>query len=199
MTDHSELDAKIAALGIEYKAEFVPQRLSRNSGEKNPSLNWRVTLARGGRVLSTDYMQGIGHVPGYYHGPLTIPGTSYRWPEAVTLRLEQEHAANSGKYPVFGKQKRAVKPDDYKPLARHDIGLATLPPPLLRDVLYCLVSDADVLNYEGFEDWASNYGYEEDSRKAERIYRDCCAFALKLQSLIGRKALDELREAFQDY
>lgn len=69
-----ELDAALAALNIEYTAVFVPQSASRNSAEKTPSLNWRVTVRRtrpgyppGSPMVETiaeDYMQGIGHVPG---------------------------------------------------------------------------------------------------------------------------------------
>lgn len=71
-----------------------------------------------------------------------------------------------------------------------------IPAPTFTDVLYCLVSDADVLEHGCFEDWAETYGYETDSREAERVYRDCIALALKLRQLIN---VAEAREAFEDY
>lgn len=43
--------------------------------------------------------------------------------------------------------------------------------PSLADVLDCIASDsAGYENAGSFEDWASEYGYDTDSRKAERIY-----------------------------
>ena len=43
--------------------------------------------------------------------------------------------------------------------------------PELADVLDCLASEATGLeNSKDFNDWCSEYGYDSDSRKAERIY-----------------------------
>lgn len=71
--------------------------------------------------------------------------------------------------------------------------------PDLRDVLYSLASDASVLDCSGFEDWASDLGYDTDSRKAEAIYRACLEIALKLRNTLGEDGLARLREATQDY
>ena len=56
------------------------------------------------------------------------------------------------------------------------------PTPDLRDIVYSLVMDSDVIDYPSFEEWASNFGYETDSRKAEAIYRACLDIALKLRA-----------------
>ena len=71
--------------------------------------------------------------------------------------------------------------------------------PDLRDIMYSLVMDSDVIDYPSFEEWASNFGYETDSRKAEAIYRACLDIALKLRAALGDDGLAKLREAFQDY
>lgn len=42
--------------------------------------------------------------------------------------------------------------------------------PTVDDVLGSLVSDAQGVEYDGFEDWCANYGMEEDSRKALAMY-----------------------------
>lgn len=73
------------------------------------------------------------------------------------------------------------------------------PPPSLLDVLYCLLSDSDVLNYPTFESWAENFGYETDSRKAETTYRQCLEIALQLKAMIGCQAMEELEKLYQDY
>lgn len=69
------------------------------------------------------------------------------------------------------------------------------PLPKVEDVLDCLASDA--CEYEGsrdFEDWASEYGYDTDSRKAESIYRIVSEQAKQLRQFLGRDAFRELIE-----
>lgn len=175
-TNHEELDAIIAALGIKYKAEFVPQKLSRNCAEKQPSLNWRVTLIRKDNVFTTDYMQGVGHLP-KFKGHLRDNG-----PMTSTMKRNREtRAAATG----------LVEMTNFKEIP--------VPEPLLRDVLYCLVSDTDVSNYDSFEDWADCFGYDRDSRKAEDTYNACWVAARQLRGLFTTAELNSLREAFQDY
>jgi hypothetical protein len=65
--------------------------------------------------------------------------------------------------------------------------------PTAADVLDCLASDAaGVENATSFDDWASDYGYDTDSRKAERIYKACKRNAEDLYSLLGGEAYNEL-------
>lgn len=58
--------------------------------------------------------------------------------------------------------------------------------PTAENVLECLLSDAN--GYESardFEDFAAEYGYDTDSRKAERIYQQCGNIAKRLRKLLG--------------
>ena len=58
--------------------------------------------------------------------------------------------------------------------------------PDLASVLECLQSDiSSVVNAKDFEDWASDLGYDTDSRKAEAIYRACTEIGLDVQRLLG--------------
>lgn len=60
-------------------------------------------------------------------------------------------------------------------------------------VLDCLASDAaSIENAGSFEEWASELGYDEDSRKAERTYRICCDQARQLKEWLGAAAYQEL-------
>lgn len=157
MTDKSKAYAD--GLKLAYSATFVPQSQSRNAGNNTPTLNWVVSL--GG--LSTEYTQGIGHMPGY----------KFQFRRTIhQAELEQE-AAEKG-----------------------IAGFKRIPPPSLEDVLYSLVSDSEVLDYASFEEWADSYGYDTDSREAEKTYQQCLAIALKLRQLID---LEAAREAFEDY
>lgn len=72
-------------------------------------------------------------------------------------------------------------------------GSAHKKPPTLADVLDCLASDASgVDNAQSFEEWASEYGYDTDSRKAECTYRICEKQAQELKALLGRDAYNQL-------
>ena len=65
--------------------------------------------------------------------------------------------------------------------------------PTLAEVLDCLASDASgVDNARSFEDWASEYGYDTDSRKAERTYQICKKQAQELKALLGQDAYNQL-------
>ncbi len=58
--------------------------------------------------------------------------------------------------------------------------------PSTADVLECLFSDASGYdNARDFEDWAAEYGYDSDSRKAERIYKAVEKQTRKLRNLLG--------------
>lgn len=51
-------------------------------------------------------------------------------------------------------------------------------------VLDCLLSDAQ-LGTEDFAEFCQNLGYDEDSRKAERMHKACEKTAAKLERLLG--------------
>jgi len=65
--------------------------------------------------------------------------------------------------------------------------------PEAADVLDCLASDASgIENAQPFEDWAGEYGYNEDSRKAEKIYYTCITQSKVLKSFLGNELYNEL-------
>ncbi len=70
--------------------------------------------------------------------------------------------------------------------------------PELPEVLDCLASDyAGYKNSSSFEGWASDHGYDPDSRKAESIYQLVMEKALELEDLIGIPACQELAFAVE--
>jgi hypothetical protein len=165
----------ISDLGLSIEASFVPY--SAQSAEHKHEdigkrqIEWRVTVKRGDRaILTTPYRAGIGHLPSYRQGPLTVDSAN-----AIQFELERGH-----EYRAPGYAGKVILPD-------------------AADVLYSLVSDASVLDSGSFEEWASDYGYDTDSRKAETAYRACLDIALKLRNSIGEDGLRKLQKAFQDY
>lgn len=73
-----------------------------------------------------------------------------------------------------------------------------VPPPSRADVVHCLLADASDTD-GGFEAWADEYGYDSDSRAAERIYRACCDVAAALRLAFTADELQQLNEAFAGY
>lgn len=132
----------------------------------------------------------------------------------VTLRKEGKfvwsgpYKMGLGNFPEFKNVISRVHSGDLAPHVRGVIsgiiGGVTLPlfrtRPSLPDVLYSLLSDGDgYFNRLSFEEWAGNYGYDEDSRTAERMFRECQETGRKLSRAFTPAEIQELREAFQDY
>jgi len=58
--------------------------------------------------------------------------------------------------------------------------------PATFDAAHCVLSDANGFEHSRcFEDWASEYGYDSDSRKAERIYRASERVHANVKRLLG--------------
>ena len=68
--------------------------------------------------------------------------------------------------------------------------------PTLKGVMECLFLDAESSS-ENFEDFCSNFGYDTDSRKAERIYNACKRIKENLKRLLGEQ-YGYYQEKFQD-
>lgn len=172
-TARDEMRALLDSLGVTVECEFVPLSRSRNAGEKNQTVNWRATVRLhvplGGRtVLTCDYSQGIAHLKGYdAQKARTVYGDA-----AVKRACEQEQ--------------RALNP--YRQVIPRAIA------PTREDILSSLASDSDVIDHATYESWASDLGYDADSRKGEAIYRACLETALKLRAAFGDEALTKLRE-----
>ncbi len=65
--------------------------------------------------------------------------------------------------------------------------------PTAAEVLECLASDSSSIdNARGFEDWCGEFGYDTDSRKAERTYRACEHQSHRLWQLLGETEYDRL-------
>jgi hypothetical protein len=74
-------------------------------------------------------------------------------------------------------------------------GIAITEEPTLETVLECLVGDAAGVNDSTtFEEWANEYGYDTDSRKAESTYKAVMQEATKLKKLLGPEAYKEMFE-----
>lgn len=183
------IDAVCARKGVTMVAEFVPLSQSRNAksgagGKPWRSLNWRVTIKNGfGReIITTDYSQGEGWAPTskLSAAALAAAATRLRRSESYAKSLLLDHELETGRTAkaTFGGVQSG------QPIT-----------PRLSDVMHSLALDADVLDAADFESWASDLGYDTDSRSAEAIYRAGLEIAIKLRAGLGSAFLDELRLA----
>lgn len=177
----AKIDALLAELGITMTAEFVPYSRRKNQDDGHDGKPWecithRCHVTRGKVTLWHDeFRQGIGHLPEPYSN-----GQRRTLDRDTAIKNLIEFGKTDGKgYPQCPR--------------------AQVEPPALRDVVYSIVIDSDVIDYPTFEEWAPSLGYDPDSRSAEKIYRKCLETALTLRSALGDAALSRLREAFQDY
>lgn len=63
-------------------------------------------------------------------------------------------------------------------------GPAVCEEPDAAGVLSCLLLDASSVDQD-FESWCGDYGYDPDSRRAEKLYRACQSIRTKLEKFLG--------------
>src|SRR5258708_729718 len=86
-----------------------------------------------------------------------------------------------------------IKRQRARMLVHYSQGPAIAHEPRLEEVLDSLASDAaGFLNARDFDDWASEYGYDADSRRAEKTFTAVGQQVADLRRLLGQPALEEL-------
>jgi hypothetical protein len=128
-----------------------------------------------------------------------------RWRVSVRRNGGEFHAtdysAGCAHAPEYKKAKAltaAVKAECETGIRYGDRLGRAVPPPAVADVIHSLLLDASGTD-ERFEDWAGHYGFDPDSRAAERMYRDCQETAAALRRSFTPVELAELETAFSDY
>lgn len=81
----------------------------------------------------------------------------------------------------------------------YSMGPAHKSPPSASDVMNSLLIDTSDVEGIDFEEWAENIGFDPDSRKAERAFKQCQETLLQLRQLFSESELEDLREVFADY
>lgn len=119
------------------------------------------------------------------------------WPElgltatvaALGLRTDGENWKHYAFNLNFQQTKWGGKAADFD--WRQGTGIKEKPLPV--EVLACCCRDwLDA--QDSFEEWAGNFGYDTDSRKAERIYQHCLATGDKLKLILTREQITKLAE-----
>ena len=170
------VDQYLTEQGITYEAKFrrqVPE-------SKKPSdlqIKW-YTFFNG---ECFDFFTGIAHMPKPMYekyGRLTRY-TQRDWDALCLIVCDGRYPATAGTSRLWSDQKC------FQPTAA--------------SVLYCLLSDSDVENYRTYDEWASDLGYDPDSRSGEQTFNACLQNTRALRRAIGSTAIEKLREMLQDY
>ena len=156
-----ERERALSDLGLSIECTFVPFSHSRNAkpgkdGKVWKSLNWEVSLYRRKTlILETGYAQGTAHCPAYSHPPTLPNGKPDPYLQHKAIQDEIESGKTAFVTPSGNISRRG-----------------TIPGPSLVEVCYSLAMDAQS-GRESFTDFCANFGYDEDSRKAEETWRAC--------------------------
>ena len=181
------LAAEMAEMGITISSEFVPYSKSRSVGsEHGPNLNWKVGVMWNGQttgLAGIDYSAGQAHCPAY-KGSVRMLGGHDSVDRAMAVAWECEH----GKAGYVGVRGTIYSSSTKPPLE-----------PNATDVMSSLLLDGRAIDFPTYEAFASEYGYDADSRKGEAIYRQCVEIGLKLRAIFGEERLARLRAAAEDY
>lgn len=183
-TTETDRNAELTALGFSLETTIPAGRVD----DGWPCISYNVTLKlKGKTIIEAPYRLGVGHVNVKKAGPdmLTRDWTTdeqsmlYAW-------QGQPHAKFKDKQRQANIAAKLARRQGVKPA--------------LADVVHSLLMDGEAFfNAQSFEDWAVEYGYGIDSRKAESIYRLCDATGRKLAASVPTDVLAKAREILQDY
>lgn len=171
----------IATLGI--KVGIVSAPFNPNMENSEEMFHWACTLssdANPSAVLNLIYSTGGGHLRAR-----TKP-LNYRF-DGASFKEFSEIKNNPRNYYYDFKVKA------YRPFyGRSTVWMSNLidsilepAPPTVEQILDTLLMEAEALNYDSFEDWANDMGYDTDSRKALAIFEVCRKQGRQLQVLLG--------------
>jgi hypothetical protein len=149
---------------IEYEMYFGPPAPSTENGW--PHVRYHVTLKTTRGTFDTSYGMGTGNFP--------VFNVSVASRTRLTCAEERCHnTLRKNRHAVIVDKSLAA---DYacKCAMQHKIK------PEPREVMYALASDAAGALHGDFETWASEYDYDVDSRKAEKVYNACKETGLAL-------------------
>jgi hypothetical protein len=166
----------ILDLGITIESLFVPWSLSRNSGDKFRSLNWKVTFCvKGNKIATTDFSAGEAYCPSYSH--CAPDHRSVDEDNALQRECETGYAWTNLSFPMKGK---AILPD-------------------IKLFLGSFIQDVKAIDFPSFESWADDLYVSPDSRKWLGVYNDCVKIGLAVRAALGEEGLARLKNVFANY
>jgi hypothetical protein len=160
---HKQAEDFAAKYNVEMKATYLGH--FKRLGDRSTA-NFRITLKRGKKEYSFDYSDSINDSWRYKE-------FNKAWQKGLPMRLKEEYYPESA--------------------GRHSIGRwyvqSVVPKPHLYDILSC------IQKYDPgtFEDFCGDFGYDTDSRSAEKIYYAVRDEGRAIEGMFS-DCLDELQE-----
>lgn len=184
------LTDKLTELG--YSLSYV----CTNAGGYHDSSEWQVTISRNNQTYSTTFSKGPGLR--IWKATRQFPST-HAWTDKIKRGKRVELTWNAPNLLTVEECKAKGKDWQHQARVLEDFKLLTEPEkPTLPEVLSCLVSDANCVRFgQSFDEFCSDLGYDNDSRKAESTFNGCRDSWTGLVRLGAN--LDELDELFQNY
>ena len=188
----------IKDLGLTVRCIFVPRSMSEDRDE---SVHWKVGVGSSTNQIgvSMDYVEGTWGLPDEL-------GSCARTAEvikAIAEIVETGTCANPRRFEDNNNLRLEFGMWVVAPWAPRGTKLRpgmlklSLPDPV--DIIWTLVQSTDALNYRNFECWSSAYGFDSDSRRAEKVYKKQVSLATAFLGLVGNDGLSKLQEAYEEY
>lgn len=179
-----EAEELFNALGIAATcSDPQPGTEQRKGSEPWHHLFFVLSFVRGAVAISAEWRAGLG-----------LP----KWERATDAQIRGAFGWSSLSDDLTGKRPGGQVLRMAGRTAEGRAGLAKLAKllgyaPAPWEVLTGVCRDGQAL-YQTFEDWAADYGYDSDSREAERVYNGCCEAGRKALRLVGRENMDKFAE-----
>jgi len=180
------LELYLKSIGVDMNTVYI------NFDDERNSDSFKVTFVRDNVKESFDFYMGVGH----------------RVDRRINLKEDRAMAEKLGitlpklspidketprKYLLFSNERRLTLHDEQKRI----LNLRVVHPNKA-SVLYSLVLDSQAED-QPFSDWCDNYGYDNDSIKAQGIYHACIKNARKLRALLTPLEIEIVARILEDY
>jgi len=191
------VDAYTSERGIEIKFRQIPASMADKvwlceEHSKMSQAHWHVEMWHEGKVFNFQYHEGEGNFLAQQFGRLKFDEANARdWFKREVLDEAKDPLEAQVPFPMRCIVGKMVRKDRVKV---NQFGVAVIFPPHPADVFYCICRDYEVRDYQCFEDWANAYGYDTDSRRAERTYNACLGIAQQMHRVLGHEIVATLTE-----
>jgi hypothetical protein len=155
------------------------------------------------KILNKEFEVTINHLGLFINDELylqdkyivIIEGQDFEYFQGIGHRIEVDRFKKEAFQKLMNKNPKKDKSNLL--LYVDELKKVSKPKPLnIDDVLYSLILDSQFSN-ETFDDFCDNLGYDNDSIKANEIYRVCQKNTKKVKTFISN--LDEANELFSEY
>jgi len=140
------------------------------------SAHFMCVISKGNQSMITNFSVGSGIVDQFYFDQLPAQAKKDQNLQRMTVHIKNcldDARKNGVRRGTFGPYRPKFEPS-------------------IVDILDCLASDASCTDQSTFEDFASDLGYDSDSRKALATFETIERQSKELRLMLGREAFETL-------